>query len=187
MGHDHERERRPCRAAGQVLGQPRDRLDVEVVGRLVQQQDVEVGQQRSSERDPAALPSGESGDRAVEVETDEQVADDLARLRIRRPLVLGALSDDDVADGRGLVEVVVLTDHAPVQPAVVSEPAVVGRLQAGQDAQQRRLAVTVATDDADPVAVLDPEAHVAQQRPDAVGLGDALGVDQVRRGVFALT
>ena len=97
------------------------------------------------------------------------------------PLVLGPVAEHEPPDRRGLVEVVMLAEQRPAQPAVVGDPAVVGRFEAGQDPQQGGLAVTVAADDADPVAALDAEADVGEQRPDAVRLGDAVAADQVRR------
>ena len=93
--------------------------------------------------------------------------------------MLGAVAEHGLPDGRVTGEVVVLAEQPDAQAAVERDPAVVGRLDAGQDPQQRRLAVAVATDDADPVALLDAEADVGQQRPDAVRLGDSLEVDQV--------
>ena len=44
---------------GQVLLEPRHRLGVEVVGGLVQQQQVGRAQQQAAERDAAALAAGE--------------------------------------------------------------------------------------------------------------------------------
>jgi hypothetical protein len=44
---------------GEVLLEPGDRLGVEVVGRLVEQQQVGLGEQQPAERDAAALAAGE--------------------------------------------------------------------------------------------------------------------------------
>jgi hypothetical protein len=48
-----------------VLLQPQDALGVEVVRRLVQQQQVGLAQQQLAERDPAALATGQRGDRRI--------------------------------------------------------------------------------------------------------------------------
>ena len=45
--------------------QPGDRLGVEMVGRLVEEQQVGGGEEQPAERDPAALPAGERGHVAV--------------------------------------------------------------------------------------------------------------------------
>ena len=63
--------------------------------------------------------------------------------------------------------------------ARAGDRAGVGLLDAGDQAQQRRLAVAVAPDDADPLARVDPERDVAQHRPAAVALADGLEVDEV--------
>ncbi len=54
-----------------------------------------------------------------------------------------------------------------------------GVLDAGDEAQQRRLAVAVSPDDPDPLAGVDPERDVVQDRAAAVALGDGLEVDEV--------
>ena len=156
--HTASRNQRSCvtttRAlprAEQVTCEPVDALDVEVVGGLVEKQDVELPEQRGSQRDPSPLASGQARDRSLEIESGEQVHDDLARSAVSRPLVLGALADDEGPDRRGLVEVVVLADHRPAESSVVGDAARVRRLHAGEQPQQRGLAVAVATDDADPV------------------------------------
>ena len=51
---------------GQVRLEPRDRLGVEVVGGLVEQQQVGVLEQQLAERDAAPLTAGEVRDRRVE-------------------------------------------------------------------------------------------------------------------------
>jgi hypothetical protein len=50
---------------GQVALEPCDRLGVEVVGRLVEQQQVGLGEQQPRERDPATLAAGQRVDRRV--------------------------------------------------------------------------------------------------------------------------
>lgn len=49
----------------QVLLEPVHALGVEVVGRLVEQQQIGLAQQQLAQRDPAALTTGEVGDRLV--------------------------------------------------------------------------------------------------------------------------
>ena len=50
--------------------QPADRLDVEVVGRLVQQQDVGLVDDRPGQQDPPLHPRGELVEPRVRVEPD---------------------------------------------------------------------------------------------------------------------
>ena len=49
-----------ARVGGQVLLQPLHALGVQVVGRLVQQEEIGPGQQQPAERDPAPLPAGQA-------------------------------------------------------------------------------------------------------------------------------
>ena len=160
-------------------GQPGHGLDVEVVGRLVEDDQVVVAEQQPGQRAPSTLAAGEPFDGAVERHAREQHLHDLAGRGVRRPLVLGAPFEDRLAHGRGRVEVVALGEVAEPQAAVAGDPAVVGGLQAGEHPEQGGLAVAVAADDADLVALADAEAHVGQQGSHAVGLVHALQAHQV--------
>ena len=62
VGDDHQR-RGPGR---HVLGQPGDRLDVEVVGRLVEHDQVVAAEEQRGQRAAPALATGQPGHRAVE-------------------------------------------------------------------------------------------------------------------------
>ncbi len=64
----------------QRLLEPLQRLDVEVVGRLVEQQQVGLGGERAGQRGARELAAGERPQRAVEVVVDEaEAVDDRAR------------------------------------------------------------------------------------------------------------
>ena len=97
MGDDQHR----AAARGQVAGQPGDRLDVEVVGRLVEQQQVGMVEQRVRERDPAPLAAGETADRGVEPVGEAAEArrrragrrGPPRKIAVAGPLVLGAVAD----------------------------------------------------------------------------------------------
>ena len=90
-------------------------------------------------------------------------------------------AEDDLGDG-GPAGPVALVEHADADAAADGDPAGVDLAGAGQHAQQGRLAVAVAPDDADHVAVVDPEGHLVEQ--DAVRQGDvdAGDVDEVGHG-----
>ena len=179
VGHDHQR----LVAGAQVVGQPRDGLDVEVVGGLVEDHQVVVAEQQRGQRAAAPLPAREADDRPVQGDTGEQLLDDLAGAALRRPLVVGHPAEHRLADAVGVDELVALVEVADQQPAATRDPPGVGLLEAGHDLQQRRLAVAVAPDDPDPVALTDTEGDLREQRAHAVGLRDQLEVQQVRHGV----
>ena len=58
----------------QLALEPLEALDVEVVRRLVEEQQVGVGRERSRQRGARQLPAGEGVERAVEVVVDEAEA-----------------------------------------------------------------------------------------------------------------
>ncbi len=189
VGDDHERPA-PGRPAGaQVRGQPRHAVDVEVVGGLVQQEDVGVVDQHRGQRHPAQLTAGQlvgAGVHAAHargVGPAEQAADHVAHPRVARPRVRlgGPLPQHDLGHG-GAARPVALVEHRDPHPAADGDPAGVHVARAGQHPQQGGLAVPVAPDHADHVAVVDPEGHLVQQ--DAVRQGDvdAGDVDEVGHG-----
>ena len=72
----------------EVLLEPGDRLGVEVVGRLVEQQQVGRGEQQPAERDAAALAAGEGAHVGVAGRETQRVHGDLER-RVELPGVGG--------------------------------------------------------------------------------------------------
>ena len=74
MGHDHEPAlvRRP--ALLQVLRKPGHALDVEVVGGLVEEDDVPVVREQCRERDPAALTPAEIVDEGIPGDVSDKPA-----------------------------------------------------------------------------------------------------------------
>ncbi len=179
VGDHHERGGTPR----EVVGQPRDRLDVEVVGRLVEHDQVVVAEQQLGQRAAAPLAAGQPGHRAVEGDAGQQHLDHLAGPRVGGPLVVGAAAEHRLAHRVGVLELVGLAEVADQQPALLRDPAGVRLLDAHHHVEQRGLAVAVAPDHADPVARADAEGHVGQQRADAVRLGDPLEVEQVGAAV----
>src|SRR5699024_441554 len=109
------------------------------------------------------------GDRSLPVEVGDESGDDVAGTGVGGPLVIGGIADHGEADRRVVIEVVALVEHAQAQSAAVGHAAGVRFDRAGEHAEQARLPVAVAADDADHVTGLDCE-------------GD--GVDAYASGVF---
>ena len=179
VGHDDERGP----AGEQVLREPAHALDVEVVRRLVEHEQVEVLDQRGRQRDPAALATGHRGDHGVQAQRrDPESVQNGPNAGVGRPLVLGVVPervDHRVAHGRAVGQLGPLRHDGHPQTPRARHPAVVRGLLPGEHLEQRRLAAAVQADDADPVALVDAERHAVEQRPDAERLRDGLQVDQV--------
>ena len=74
----------------QELHEPRACVDVEVVRRLVEQEDVAAREQDAGELDPASLSAGEHREREVDaVALDAETGDERAHLRLRRIATVG--------------------------------------------------------------------------------------------------
>lgn len=71
--------------------------------------------------------------------------------------MLGDVADDGVPDGVGVVERVGLVEHPDPDATAYRHPPGVGLQPAAQHCQQTGFAIAVTADDADPVALLDPD------------------------------
>ncbi len=165
-----------------MAGQPVDRLDVEMVRRLVEEQQIEVTHKQGRQCHPSAFSTGEPVDAATQVKIAYQAGDDVSRTRICRPLVGRQATEHDSAHGRSRIHQVVLAEHSPAQiPGLRHAPGVY-RLQPRNDFEQCGLAVPVTPNDADPVASLHSQAHLGEERAYAVRLRHLLEVHEVRCG-----
>ncbi len=188
------------------LAQPHDRVGVEVVGGLVEEQRLRTGEQDPGQLDPSPLAAGQGAERLA-----EQPVLDAEAGRDPRGFGLGrvAAAGVQVGVGRGVAPHRLLGDGRVVarhlrlgvtepaydrvqaargQDPVAGEHAEVARARvlgqvahgpgrgdlagrghtlAGQDPGERGLAGAVASDEADPVAGPDPEAHAVHQQPGA--------------------
>ena len=174
---DHD-QRLP--AALEVPGQPGDALDVEVVGRLVQHQQVGAGDQGRGQRDPAALAAGEPVGRACPGRSGQpEPGQHLADRGVAGPLVHLAVPRPGPRRGRsrrgGSVR---WSTYADPEAAGAGDPAGVRRLLAGEEAQQRGLAAAVAADHAGPLARADAERDAVQHDRGRVRLGHVLQRDE---------
>ena len=120
---DHEEGALVGPPAGlQVPGQPGDAFDVEVVGGLVEHDDVVVLDQELGQGHAPLLPAGERVDVGVPVDVGHQAAHDLADLRVAGPFVVGLVADDRGTDGEVAVEHVALVQVADVDARCAWSP-----------------------------------------------------------------
>ena len=156
-------DQQPTGVAGpahlEVGGQPGDALDVEMVGGFIQGDDVPVPDQQRRQLDATALPAGERSDCGVPVQVGHQTRNDVAHPRIAGPLMFRSITDQGGADGVGRGEGVGLFQRGHLQPTPAGDPPGIGCDPPGEHAQQAGLAVAVASDDPDPVAVIHPDRH----------------------------
>ena len=169
--------------AEQQLLQPLDRLDVEMVGGLVEQQHVRLDDQRAREQRPPPPAAGQRGvvRSAVEAEARQHLVHALHALpvlHVRR----GGIErrGDDVAHAAAADVGDVLREQRDARARPQPDAALVRRRRAGDQPQQRGLALAVAADDADALAGLHRKAGGIQQRPGAEGERDLVEAEQHR-------
>ena len=90
VADEHDRD---AQAADELL-EPLQAVEVEVVGRFVQQQDVVTAEQQTGEREACRLATGQRGRGAVEVDREPELGDDL----------FGALVEIGASEGQPVVE-----------------------------------------------------------------------------------
>ncbi len=157
VGHQQQPAGVARPALPQMAGQPGDALDVQMVGRLVERDDVPFADQQSGQLHPAALAAGQRGDRRLPGDVGDQPRDHIADPRVTGPLVFGRIADERVAHAAIRVQGVGLAQRTDPQPAALGDPAGIGPLLAGEQPQQAGFAVAVSPDDADARAVVDPD------------------------------
>ena len=180
-----------ARITQQIVLEPEAGLEVEMVGRLVEQQQVGLGEQHGGERDPHPPAAGEAGQRArlsrlVEAEAGQdgarprrggvgadigepgldrgdlgRIVDALGRLQQARPLEIGV---EHGLAGRPLAPGRLLRDRSDGRPTPKAHLACVRADLAPDQAEQRGLAAAVAADQADPVPGRQPDARMLEQQ-----------------------
>src|SRR5713101_5299560 len=178
MADDH-------RTAGEIdqrLFQRAQRVDVEVVGRLVEQQHVGAAFQHLGQVDAVALASRELTDLLLLVDALE-----VERTAIGAARHLAGAELDDVEPSRqflphrlvGIERLAALVDITQLHRRPDGERPRIGLVLADDHLEQGRLAGAVGTDHADDAAGRQVEGEVVDQEPIAEALGDLLRRDDV--------
>ncbi|MNC85714.1 hypothetical protein D3C83_13260 [compost metagenome] len=152
----------------------RDAIDIQMVGRLVEQQQLGLEREREGERRALRLPArgGIRGKVLVHLEAVQE----LGEPRLGAPTLALVMDRRDVAAQeqarveRGRVRQLRLLLHQHHGEAVaLSQLAVVERRRAGDDGEERGLAGAVPSDQTDALARLHREPRAVEQRQLAVG------------------
>jgi len=174
---DDQQRARPFR---QLCLQQLERLEVEVVGGLVEHQDIGRPREQPGQQQPVALAArqrlhGRTRPLWREQEVFEVAVDVAEASGHRHPIVAVADGVDDRALGVELFALLVVVGHLHVGAA--PHRAGIGRQFAEQQPQQRGLAGAVGPDEADAVAAQHAGREVADHHPVAVRLGQVLGLE----------
>ena len=194
----------------QVVGEPQHALEVEIVGRLVEKQDVRLGEEDRGERHPhppaageraerpvlrllveaeAAEDAGGAGRRGMGVDVDEAGLDVGDALGVacafglgdqRRPLGVGR---EHEVDQRLRPARRFLLDAAEPGALGRGDRAALGRELAADQAEEGGLARAVAADEADPRPARQRGGRAVDQQPLAEAVGQA--VDMKHGGLLA--
>ena len=138
--------------ADQELLEPSDRLDVEVVRRLVEQQDVGLGDERPGQQDPAFHPRRQVVEPRVGVEAhprEDRVDPMGVPFRIVKSLGRDLGDRADPADGH------VLCQPGDPKPLLADDLSLVGLDLARDQSEERALPLSVPPEEADSLAPLD--------------------------------
>ena len=167
-----DEQQRPVEGLHRLLD-PLARGDVEVVGRLVENEEVHLVVHQHAEPQAALLAAGEHGNRlehvlSAEVERRQTVA----RL-LRRDVPLGIKHRVHKIALRH-VEVNDLRQVGDLRRGAELDAALVGVLLAHDHLDERGFSRTVVADERDALTAGDLEVHAGEQRPLAEGLADAL-------------
>ena len=174
VGHD---QRTPGKRDQRVLERA-ERDEIEVVGGLVEDEDVAAAAQQLGELDAVALAARELADLGVDHGRrephgpEERLDVDPAVLELDVVVAIGDLLDDGVV-GHQIAAALLEVRRARV--LAEDDRAGIGRELAEDGADQRGLAGAVAADDPDPVALLHQQRQAREQRARVRALADLLG------------
>ena len=141
----------------QMPRKPGNPFDVEVVGRLVEHENVPLADQEGREPEAAPLSAGKRAHPRLPVKVPDEARYDVADLGVGGPFVLGGVAHERTAHRGVCVEGVVLLKNADAHASPAGHKAF-GRIERSrEDSQKRRFAAAVSPDDADPVPLLDSE------------------------------
>jgi hypothetical protein len=163
----------------QVPGQPGHTLHVQVVGGLVQHDDVVVLNQELGQGHTPLLPAGQGMHVGVPVDVGYQPAHDLADLRVPRPFVIRLVPHDRCTHRQVAVEHVALVQVPDIDVAALGDPAGIGGGTQRQQAHQSGLTVAVPAHHANPVTLLKPEGNAVQDGAGCVGDGEVFAAKKV--------
>ena len=163
----------------QLLGQPVHCLNVKMVGWLIQNQQVMIGQQQCHQRNSAALTAAQGDELGIEVDVGKQVLNDRPCSRVGGPHVVWCVVDDDSADGRIGCDVVSLMQETDRKVAGVGDSTRIRLQRSRENLEQGGLSGSVAAYDPHRLTTAKAETDAVEESTGAVAHGDALGVDQV--------
>ena len=143
-------------------GEPGDSLDVEVVSRFVEEDDVVLADEQRGEGNAAALATGEVADFGFPRDVGREAGDDVAHLGVASPDVLIDVADDRLVHGEVVDEVVRLVENSERHAVATRHPTAVGLEPAGKHLEKSRLAVAVASDDADAIAFFEADRDLVE-------------------------
>src|SRR5512133_4206970 len=88
-----------CPKIIQMPCQPVDRLHIEMIRRLIQDQHVMIGEQQLHERDSATLATAQGADSGVKIDIGEQMSDYRSPSRIGSPNMVRCAADNEIPYG----------------------------------------------------------------------------------------
>ena len=166
-------EEQATRERGQPFLEVGDRIEVEVVRRLVEDEGVPLAREQRGQRDALLLPARQLVGRRVEHAAHAQAR--------QHGLALPLLRTEAGAD-RGTHgarrQHRTLGQGADARVAAPTHDAHFGLAVAAHHGEQRALAAAIETDDADPVAVAEREREIGEQGPVRAGCPQPLRIDQ---------
>jgi len=160
--------------------EPENRVEIEMIGRLVEQQDIGLTSQGAGEQDAALQSTGKSGE--LVIQRKAHIGGEFLDADVGLPFLLvpvGAEAGvDDVENGALDVVRNFLLQAGDDRPGRADDLAVVGCFLAGDEAHEAGLTRAVATEQTDAFAGLDLEVDLVEERRGAVAEGDLAKLKQ---------
>src|SRR6185437_3588528 len=170
-----DQEERESRVLQQLF-EPEDAFDIEMIGRLIEQQQIGFGYELACDGETFLPAAGEGFDRLLEVleahPTQKSHRARFALMFIER--LFGEGVDDDLLNRFAGGESIFLRHISEAKLPAHRELAFIGLLEAGDDFQQRRFSRAVGTNEASAVFIIEADGNAIEQKSPAEGFGERL-------------
>ena len=153
----HKRPLLLRKALAQMLGKPVNAFNVEVVGRLIEQNDIHIGNEHASKIDTPALTTRKRTNTCVRIKITYQVIEDFAHTSIGCPHIFGRVTQDACQHRCIIVKSIFLSKRSNTHATRAQNTPFIRLDRAIKEPQQRRFPVAILANHTDRSAIIDAQ------------------------------
>ena len=157
MRDHHKRPLLLREAPAQVLGKPVNAFDIKMIGGLIEQDDIRIGDEHARKIDASTLPARKRTNTRARIKIAYQIIEDLAHARIGRPHIFGCVAQDACKHRCVIIKSIFLSKRSNTHTTRAQNTPLIRFDRAIKKPQQRRFPITILAHHADRIAIIDTE------------------------------